>query len=699
MKLAATTNCRYLGPIVKRRQNFLTVGQGAILPFVVVLSLLTALSLWELKFQDSGRVFVIGENIWAGAQKRATFCLLSYSDSRSPDDLQCFRSEYAVIAGDMQARRELDTKQQNYAIIANGLIQGRNRPTDVSTAITFYNIAPWNQEVEKAIEVWRASDQYTLRLVSIADELQNSRNDAGTQKLKQELVEIDLSLSRMERSFAEHLNNGMHFLSLGLCLVEAICAVILVLLAIVVSGRMKALKASADEQVRCLAFYDTLTGLPNRVLLLERLASALLTAQKARRKVALISIDLDEFKVINDSLGHSVGDLLLKEVAQRLQKQIREQDTVARVGGDEFVVILANLEHESDAKQAAERILKAAMANFVNDGVPLTVTCSIGISLFPKDGSDTGTLIKSADSAMYSAKEGGRNRIRFFDEAMNAAVVRRLNIENRLRMALERQEFYLVYQPQMDIANRRIIGFEALLRWRHADLISMPTIEFIRACENCGLIIPVGEWVLKTACSQARSWQDQGLPPLPIAVNVSAIQFRQEGFCDSIRRVLHETGLAAEYLELELTEGLLLANEYVVFEVLQEMKSMGLSLTIDDFGTGYSSLSYLRQFPVTKLKIDRSFIKNVAVSRDDASIVTAIISLAKSLNLKVVAEGVETAEQLSFLFEQCCDSLQGYYLSKPLLAEDITQELPSFQIPRVREILSGSPAMIQLLAD
>ncbi len=616
---------------MKWRRKFLTASQRTIVFFVVVLSMLAALSLWELKFLDSGRVFLVGENLWASAQRRATFCLLSYSISESSDDLQCFRSEMAVLVGDMQARRELDTKRQTYSIIAAGLIQGRNRPADVPTAIVFYNIAPWNSEVEKAIQIWRDSDQYTLRLIAIADELQHARNDTEKKRVREELLQIEDPLSRMERDFAEHLNNGMHFLALCLCFVQAVFALALVFLAIIVTRRMMAVQARADKQVRALAFYDSLTGLPNRTLLRERLATALSAARDRDREVAVLFLDLDEFKVINDSLGHSVGDLLLKEVARRLQELIRDQDTVARLGGDEFLVVLASLEHESDAKQIAERILKAVGASFVHDGVLLNVTCSIGVGLFPKHGDDTETLIKFADAAMYTAKEAGRNRIRFFEEEMNEVVVRRLSLENRLRLALQRQEFYLVYQPQMNISTGCITGIEALLRWNYADSTSMPTDKFIRACENSGLIIPIGEWVMKTACQQARKWQEQGLPALPMAINVSAIQFREDGFCDLIRHVLHQTGLAPEYLELELTEGLLLSNEDVVFGVLKEIRSMGVDLTIDDFGTGYSSLSYLRQFPVTSLKIDKSFVKNVTVNHDDASIVTAIISLARSL--------------------------------------------------------------------
>lgn len=289
---------------MKWQRRFLTANQRTIALFVVVLSLLAGLSLWELKFLDSARVFLIGENLWASAQKRATFCLLSYSDSGASDDLHCFRSEMAVLVGDMQARRELDTRRQTYSIIADGLIKGRNRPTDVPTAIVFYDIAPWNTEVEKAIQIWRDSDQYTLRLIAIADELQHVRNDAETMRLRGEVLQIDLSLSRMAQDFAEHLNDGMHFLALCLCFVQAVFALALVFLAIIVSRRMLAVQASADKQVRALAFYDSLTGLPNRTLLLERLGAALSAARDRGRKVALLFIDLDEFKVINDSLGH-----------------------------------------------------------------------------------------------------------------------------------------------------------------------------------------------------------------------------------------------------------------------------------------------------------------------------------------------------------------------------------------------------------
>jgi EAL domain-containing protein (putative c-di-GMP-specific phosphodiesterase class I) len=305
----------------------------------------------------------------------------------------------------------------------------------------------------------------------------------------------------------------------------------------------------------------------------------------------------------------------------------------------------------------------------------VNITCSLGISIFPEHGTDPETLMKNADAAMYSAKQNGRNNFRFFTDEMNAQVVERLTLENSLRLALEKKELFLMYQPQMDMATGKTVGLEALLRWQHPELGLVPPDRFIRIAENSGLILPIGEWVLRTVCYQARKWQEEGLPAVTVAVNVSAIQFRQDGFCGLIQRVLHETGLAPQYLELELTESVLLANAEVVLSVVQELRAMGLTLAIDDFGTGYSSLSYLKKFPVSRLKIDRSFIRDVAVNPDDAAITGAIISMAKSLRLKVIAEGVENEAQMSFLRTQQCDEIQGYYFSKPLMVDKIADKL------------------------
>jgi diguanylate cyclase (GGDEF)-like protein/PAS domain S-box-containing protein len=437
----------------------------------------------------------------------------------------------------------------------------------------------------------------------------------------------------------------------------------------------------AQQRVNYLAYYDALTGLPNRMLLREHLNTAVAAARRRGRGVALLFLDLDRFKIINDSLGHSFGDLLLRQVASRLKNEIRQEDTVARVGGDEFLILLNNVENFAEVEVIATRIVKSVMGEFVIQGRTVSVTCSLGISVFPEHGEDAEALIKNADMAMYSAKEQGSNTFCFFTDEMNMALMERLNLENGLRSAIDKGELFLVYQPQINIANGSVIGMEALIRWQSREWGLVMPDRFIRVAENSGLIVPIGEWVLRTACRQMKQWQDNGLLLAPIAVNVSAVQFRQEGFRELIKQVLDETGLDPQYLELELTESLLLSNEDVMFEVLNGLKSMGLKLAIDDFGTGYSSLSYLRQFPVTKLKIDRSFIREVELNLDDAAITAAIISMAKVLDLKVIAEGIENEAQLLFLMKHECDEGQGYFFSRPLNVQAVESFLRKVQMP------------------
>lgn len=431
----------------------------------------------------------------------------------------------------------------------------------------------------------------------------------------------------------------------------------------------------AEERVRSLAYHDALTALPNRTLLYDRLSQALAAARRNGQKIAVLFLDLDRFKTINDSLGHSIGDQLLTNVAMRLRACTREEDTVARLGGDEFVITLTGIRDAADAAVAAKRFMQAMADPFVLENHSATVGYSIGISIFPDHGTDAETLIKNADSAMYSAKENGRHNFRFFTADMNAHALERLTLENALRSALPNSELFLMYQPQMDVATGKIVGLEALLRWKHPTLGLIPPDRFIRIAENTGLILPIGDWVLKTACTQARKWQESGSPPVTVGVNVSAVQFRHEGFCDRVQAVLQETGLTPEYLDLELTESVLLADADLTLSVLQELKSMGVTLTIDDFGTGYSSLSYLRRFPVSKLKVDRSFIRDVAIDSDDAALTGAIISMAHNLNLRVIAEGVEEEEQMSFLRAHQCNEIQGFYFRRPLTIDQVEDEL------------------------
>jgi diguanylate cyclase (GGDEF)-like protein/PAS domain S-box-containing protein len=430
----------------------------------------------------------------------------------------------------------------------------------------------------------------------------------------------------------------------------------------------------AEERVERLAYFDALTGLPNRAFLKDRLQEAVIGARLVNQQFALLHLDLDRFKIINDSLGHSLGDLLLKDVAERLKGCTRREDTVARIGGDGFLILLRDVRDITDVMAVARKVVKELARDFPVQGHSLSATCSLGVSVFPMHGADSETLIKNADAAMYSAKERGRNRFHVFTEDLNIQAMERLTLENGLRLALERDEFFLVYQPQVDFASGKIIGLEALIRWQHPEAGLVPPDKFIAVAENSGLILPIGEWVLRTACSQAQKWRDDGLS-VPVAVNVSAIQFRQGGFCELIKRVLEETGLPPQLLELELTESLLLSSADMTFSVLQDLEEMGVKLAIDDFGTGYSSLSYLKKLRVNKLKIDRSFIRDIATDSDDAAITTAIINMAKSLKLKVIAEGVEDEAQMSFLREHQCDEFQGFYFSKPLQAGEIAQKL------------------------
>lgn len=434
-------------------------------------------------------------------------------------------------------------------------------------------------------------------------------------------------------------------------------------------------RKTAEERIQFLAYYDSLTGLPNRMLLQDRLAKALATAKRHKDKVAVLFLDLDRFKNINDSLGHSYGDLLLQELSTRLQIWAREQDTVARLGGDEFIIVLGSIAEAADAAVAAERIAHAVSPEFTLQGRVLSVTCSIGISIYPDHGEDVETLIKHADAAMYSSKDSGRNTFRFFTAEMNAEVLQRLTLESSLHFALEKQQLFLMYQPEVNVATGAITCCEALVRWQHPELGLIPPDKFIGIAENSGMIVPIGEWVLRTACNEAKAWQEKTQLPIPVAVNVSAVQFRQEGFCDVVKRALEDSGLQACHLELELTESLLLSNEDVMFQVVGELQAMGVTLAIDDFGTGYSSLNYLKQLPVTKLKIDRVFIHDLAEGTDDAAITNAIIQLANCLNLKVTAEGVEKESQLALLRAYECHEAQGYLFGRPLSASQVVERL------------------------
>ncbi|OPX91535.1 MAG: Cyclic di-GMP phosphodiesterase Gmr [Pelotomaculum sp. PtaB.Bin013] len=430
-----------------------------------------------------------------------------------------------------------------------------------------------------------------------------------------------------------------------------------------------------EETIRHQAFHDALTGLPNRMLFKDRLTLEIAHAKRNKQMLAVLFLDLDRFKLVNDTLGHGLGDQLLKIIARRLVGYVREDDTVARLGGDEFTVLLPEILQAENAAKVARKILQAVREPVHIDVHELYISTSIGIALYPSDGEDAESLLKNADTAMYRAKENGKNNYQLYTPAMNAKAFERLAIENGLRRALDRNEFVVHYQPKVNINTGKIIGMEALVRWEIPERGLIPPGDFIPLAEDTGLIVPIGEWVLRTACAQNKAWQDAGYPPLRVAVNLSARQFQLQNLVEVVSRILKETRLEPCWLELEITESVAMQNAEYTVKMLYELKDMGIQLAIDDFGTGYSSLNYLKRFPISKLKIDKSFVREIGTDQDNEAIASTVIVLGQSLKLGVVAEGVETEEQYDFLKQHQCDEMQGYLFGKPVPPEKFEEIL------------------------
>jgi diguanylate cyclase (GGDEF)-like protein len=435
-------------------------------------------------------------------------------------------------------------------------------------------------------------------------------------------------------------------------------------------------RKQSEDRIHFLANHDALTGLPNRALLKDRLSQALLYAQRYDRWVTVVFVDLDNFKIVNDSLGHNAGDELLKTVASRMVGCVRASDTVVRLGGDEFVVLLLDQPKSLDIISETVQKLRTAIARPVNvDGHDLRVTSSIGIANYPNDGMDVDVLLANADAAMYRAKEIGRDNFQYYTPALNTKAHEKFVLQEELRNAVANSEFILIYQPQVDLRSGRIFAVEALIRWKHPTLGMVPPIKFIPIAEETGLIVPIGDWVLHEACRQNKAWQDAGLPHVGVSVNVSARQFREKNLIARVVSALTDSGLEAKYLELELTESLIMQDVEQAVQTMKELQDLGVHLSIDDFGTGYSSLSALKNFPVARLKIDKSFISDLPINENDKAVASAVISLGQKLNLRVIAEGVETDDQVAFLRENNCDEMQGYHFSKPVAAQAIEELL------------------------
>ncbi|MCQ4574326.1 MAG: EAL domain-containing protein [Candidatus Brocadiales bacterium] len=434
-------------------------------------------------------------------------------------------------------------------------------------------------------------------------------------------------------------------------------------------------RKKAEEKIKYMAYHDALTGLSNRKHFRESLDQALEHARRTGRMLAVIFLDLDRFKVINDTLGHDIGDLLLQSAAGRLKSCVRKEDTVARQGGDEFTLLIVEVPHVEDVVGIAGKIIESIKQPYMLEGHELFITTSMGVAFFPNDGEDAETLLKNADTAMYRAKEEGRDKYQLYSPSMHTNVLEKLELENSLRRALKNQELMVYYQPLVNLNTGEIVGMEALARWRHNQRGIVAATEFIPLAEDIGLIIPIGEWVLRTACKQNKAWQEAGLPPVCVAVNLSAHMFQKQGLPEVVGRVLKDTGLPPSLLELEITETVLMKDLEAGARTLAELKDMGVHVAIDDFGTGYSSLSYLTRLPVDKLKIDQSFVRDLTIHPDNDAVVKATVAMAHSLKLKAVAEGVETPAQLEFLRSAKCDEIQGTLFNKPVPPEEFEKLL------------------------
>jgi diguanylate cyclase (GGDEF)-like protein/PAS domain S-box-containing protein len=537
--------------------------------------------------------------------------------------------------------------------------------TDVSGHVTYLNLVAeamtgWHREeaIGKPLaEVFRIIDGATRRAASDPMKMAVEQNRPVGLTIDCVLIRRDGVESAIEDSAAPiHDRNG-HVTG-----------------AVIVFHDVSAARAMSQRMTHS-AQHDILTDLPNRLLLSDRIVQAIALARRQRRSLALLFLDLDRFKYVNDSLGHAVGDELLRSVSRRLLANVRASDTVSRLGGDEFVILLLEIAHSVDAAASANKMLFSLSQPHIVGEHTLHVNVSIGISVYPDDGEDAETLIKSADTAMYHAKENGRNNFQFFRAEMNAKVMARHSLVDNLRRALERNQFLLYYQPKVNLETGQITGVEALIRWQHPERELVLPAQFVHAAEECGLILQIGRWVLREACRQAREWLDAGLPFQRVSINVSAVEFRDKGFVEGVRAALADSGLPARYLDLELTEGVLMEDVESTASVLQEIKSMGVRLAVDDFGTGYSSLSYLQQFPIDDLKIDQSFVRRITGDPNDCPIVNAIISIGKGLRHRVIAEGIETEQQRAYLQTRHCAEGQGYLFSRPLAAAQFAQFL------------------------
>jgi diguanylate cyclase (GGDEF)-like protein len=648
--------------------------------FAAIVLCLLILANFSFGVLSSLRAYVGGESKWSKAQKDAVFDLQKYAATHAPDDLRLFFDNIAVPLGDHSARIEMNKTNPDVQKVRQGFAGGGNDPGDIDGMFNLYRRFQWVSFMQRAIQAWEAADRYIIQLDTAGRSLQQEIESSAPrmQQIQTTLAEvssINEKLTPIENQFIDALSEASRTTYKLLQAIMFAATPGLLILGTALSLRILQQRKRENDRVRHIAFHDDLTSLPNRLMLTQRLDQALSRHRRAATKLAILYMNLDRFKVINDSLGHEVGDVLLRQVADRLRAQMREGDTLSRVGGDEFVVLIENCENSIDISACAQRLVETLGLPYLLGNKDCHVTLSIGISMFPGDGCDSKTLLKAADMAMYRAKETGRSNYQYYLPSMNKHTLERLELEFDLRRALERGEFFLHYQPKVEIESGLIIGVEALLRWKHPRRGLVPPLDFIPLAEETGLIVPIGEWVLATACARTQAWQGHALPKLTVAVNLSARQFADSRLLAKLTRIIHTSGLDPTLLELEITESVVMSDGESAVGLLDKLKSIGVQIAIDDFGTGYSSLAYLKRFPIDTLKVDRSFIRDIPGNSGDMKITRAIIAMAHGLRLKVVAEGVETADQLQFLQSQSCDAAQGYFLYPPLEEDEVAKVL------------------------
>jgi diguanylate cyclase (GGDEF)-like protein len=648
--------------------------------FAAIVLCILILANFSFGVLSSVRAYVGGESLWSKAQKDAVFNLQNYASSRAPQELRQFRANIAVTLGDHAARIEMNKSPADYAAVRRDFRLGGIDDGDIRGMFNLYRRFERMGFMQRAIHAWEAADGYIVQLDDAGTRLQREiespqPNAANIQMILSEISRINEKLTPVEIQFDDALSDASRTAYRVLQTIMLAAAPGLLGFGSLLSLRILKQKKRTDDRVKHLAFHDELTSLPNRMLLNQRLDQALRRHRRAGTQMAVLFMDLDRFKVINDSLGHARGDMLLCQVADRLRNESRNVDTVARMGGDEFVLLVENPADLADMSACAQGVIERLSAPYLLGRNDCHITLSIGISMYPADGIDSPTLLKAADMAMYRAKKTGLNHCLRWVPSMNVHTLERLELESDLRHALERGEFLLHYQPRVETSSGLIVGVEALLRWRHPLRGLMSPTAFIPLAEETGLIVPIGEWVLATACARVKAWQDQGMTNLTVSVNLSARQFGDPMLLQKLTRVISNSELNPSSLELEITESMVMSYGASAVAVLESLKTVGVQVAIDDFGTGYSSLAYLKRFPIDTLKVDRSFIRDIPADASDMKITRAIIALAHGLRLKVVAEGVETADQLKFLRAHRCDSVQGFFLHLPLPEAEVSEIL------------------------